>query len=143
MPEANSQPRPKVFISYSRSDVAFADQLVTALQLCGFEPTIDRHDISGGEDWKARLRAMILEASSVVFILSPSAAKSEVCAWEVQEVERLAKRLIPIVCTQLDQSVPALRLGNLNYIYFYPEANVPGSGFGEGLARLVAALKTN
>jgi WD40 repeat protein len=143
MPETNGEPKPKVFISYSRSDVAFADQLVAALQLCGFEPTIDRHDISGGEDWKARLGAMILEASSVVFILSPAAARSETCAWEVKEVERLAKRLVPIVCASLGQSALPQGLENLNYIYFYPDDKAPGSGFGEGLARLVATLRTN
>lgn len=52
----------KVFISYSRSDIAFADQLVEALNAYGFEPLIDRHDIAGGEEWKQRLHALILEA---------------------------------------------------------------------------------
>jgi TIR domain-containing protein len=42
----------RVFISYSRHDLNFADQLDAALNLCGFECLIDRHDISGGEEWK-------------------------------------------------------------------------------------------
>ena len=47
MDERNSQPneRLKVFVSYARADVDFADQLVLALQDKGFEPKIDRHDI--------------------------------------------------------------------------------------------------
>jgi len=36
---------------------------------------------------------------------------------------------------------PGLR--DLNYIFFYKEPKVPGSGFGTGLANLVAALKTD
>jgi TIR domain len=44
-----------VFISYSRDDLDFADQLDAALDAYGFECLIDRHGISGGEDWKRRL----------------------------------------------------------------------------------------
>jgi len=51
----------RVFISYSRDDLKFADQLEAALNLCGFECLIDRHDISGGEDWKRRLGSLISE----------------------------------------------------------------------------------
>jgi hypothetical protein len=37
-----------VFISYSRDDLGFSDQLDAALGLTGFDTTIDRHGISGG-----------------------------------------------------------------------------------------------
>jgi hypothetical protein len=36
-----------VFISYSRDDLGFADQLDAALKLTNFDPTLDRHGISG------------------------------------------------------------------------------------------------
>ena len=45
----------RVFISYSREDLNFADQLDAALSTYGFECLVDRHGISGGEDWKQRL----------------------------------------------------------------------------------------
>jgi hypothetical protein len=64
----------RVFISYSRDDIDFADQLEAGLKVVGFEPTIDRHGISGGEDWKARLGTLILDAETVVFVLSPASA---------------------------------------------------------------------
>ena len=71
---ASSEDRGKlrVFISYSRDDLNFADQLDAALTACGFECLIDRHGISGGEDWKRRLGNLISEADTVVFVLSPS-----------------------------------------------------------------------
>jgi hypothetical protein len=65
-----SSERGKLFISYSREDLKFADQLVAALSAYGFKCLIDRHDISGGEDWKVRLRKLISEADTVVFVLS-------------------------------------------------------------------------
>ena len=44
-PAANFQPRAKVFISYSRKDMVFADRLDAALKARGFEPLIDREQI--------------------------------------------------------------------------------------------------
>ena len=82
---AEAGDRLNVFISYSRDDLDFADQLDASLQLGGFETTIDRRGISGGEDWKARLGALIRDADTVVFVLSPSSARSDICAWEVAE----------------------------------------------------------
>src|SRR5215469_12102075 len=90
---ASSEDRGKlrVFISYSRDDLKFADQLDDALNACGFECLIDRHGISGGEDWKRRLGNLITEADTVVFVLSPSSSRSEICDWEVEEAARLNK----------------------------------------------------
>src|SRR5262245_23774779 len=70
-----------VFISYSRDDLDFADQLDALLKLQGFATTIDRHGISGGEDWKQRLGGLIRDADTIVFALSPASARSEICAW--------------------------------------------------------------
>jgi hypothetical protein len=145
MPEVNLTTGQKlnVFISYSRDDLDFADQLDEALQVTGFATTIDRHGISGGEDWRARLAGLIRDADTVVFVLSPASAKSDICAWEVDEAVRLNKRVIPVLCRSLDgQSAPAA-LAQLNYFFFYREPRLPGSGFGHGLRELVAALNTD
>ena len=133
----------KVFVSYSRDDLDFADQLVSALELYGFEPIIDRQGIAGGEDWQKRLGGLVLEADTVAFVLSPSSAKSEMCAWEVGEAARLNKRILPVVPRPLEGTAAPQRLKDLNYVFFYAEPRSPGSGFGSGLAALVAALKTD
>ena len=88
----------KVFLSYSRRDSSdFADELVEGLELAGFAPFLDRHDIAAGEDWEARLDGLIQEADTVVFIVSPEAVKSERCAWEVDKSLALSKRLLPVI----------------------------------------------
>jgi WD40 repeat protein len=132
-----------VFISYSRDDLDFADQLDASLQLGGFDTTIDRRGISGGEDWKARLSLLISDADTVVFVLSPASARSEICAWEVAEAVRLGKRVIPVVCRALVDAKPPRELADRDYIYFYAEPKFPGSGFGPGLRRLAASLNTD
>ena len=133
----------RVFISYSREDLNFADQLDAALSTYGFECLVDRHGISGGEDWKRRLGDLISEADTVVFVLSPSSAHSEICDWEVEEAARLNKRILPVNWRPLEGVSPPPRLRDLNYIFFYKEPKVPGSGFGTGLAKLVTALNTD
>jgi len=56
---------------------------------------------------------------------------------------RLGKRILPVLCRPLDDASPPPQLQNLNYIFFYEEPKSPGSGFGAGLAQLVAALNTD
>ena len=148
-PQQASRPDPpergklRVFISYSRDDLKFADQLDAALGTYGFECLIDRHGISGGEDWKRRLGKLISEADTVVFVLSPDSARSEICDWEVEEAARLNKRILPIICRPLEGANPPARLRDRNYIFFYDEPKLPGSGLGTGLANLIAALNTD
>jgi hypothetical protein len=105
-PDSTDKGKLRVFISYSRDDLHFADQLDAALNACGFECTIDRHGISGGEEWKRRLGSLISEADTVVFVLSPTSARSPVCVWEVEEATRLGKRILPITCRQLEGASP-------------------------------------
>jgi len=134
----------RVFISYSRDDLDFADQLVAGLELCGFDPTLDRQGIYGGEDWQRRLGALIHDADTVVFVLSPASAASKICDWEVEEAARLNKRIVPVNCRPLDGASPPCRLSDLNYIFFYSDPKAaPGGGFGSGLARLVHALSND
>jgi hypothetical protein len=77
---AEVQPKAKVFISYSRKDMVFADKLEAALKVRGFEPLIDRSEIYAFEDWWTRIEALISRADTVVFLLSPDAVTSEVGA---------------------------------------------------------------
>jgi tetratricopeptide (TPR) repeat protein len=143
MVDTASTKKLRVFISYSRDDLAFADQLDAVLGFHGFVSTIDRHGISAGEDWKRRLGNLIRDADTVVFVLSPASAVSEICAWEVEEALRLGKRIIPVLCRPLEDARPPPHLAGLNYIFFYPEPKSPGSGFGVGQVQLASALDTD
>jgi formylglycine-generating enzyme required for sulfatase activity len=98
MAETGSREKLKVFISYSRRDSSeFADELVNGLELAGFAPFLDRHDIAPGEKWEERLGGLIAQSDTVVFVVSPEAVKSERCAWEVEQTLRRSKRLLPVV----------------------------------------------
>jgi formylglycine-generating enzyme required for sulfatase activity len=128
----------KVFISYSRKDAEFAEELLAGLELAGFEPYLDKHDIAAGEDWEARLGRLIEAADTVVFVISPDAVASERCAWEVERTVTLKKRLLPIVWRRVEEAQVPPRLKQLNYIFFdKPLMSVPS------LTALSAALRTD
>ena len=133
----------KVFISYSRKDLEFADQLVAVLKLQDFQPIIDRVGIHAAEKWEERLGQLILQSDIVVFVLSPDSAASKICGWEVEEAIRRGKQVIPILCRPLGDQQPHERLRDLNYIHFYADPDMPGSGFGTGQVRLIDALSVD
>jgi hypothetical protein len=109
--ESTRADRLGVFISYFRRDALdFADQLAKALELLGYRAIIDREGISGGDLWQTRLGQMLLECDTVVFVLSPEAAVSPVCGWEVEEATRLAKRILPVIAMPLGPAQPPERL---------------------------------
>ena len=137
------QERLRVFISYSRRDHEFADQLLAALETCGFECIIDREDISAGEDWKRRLGALIADADTVVFVVSAESSTSQTCQWEVDKASELGKRIFPVVYDVSRPLTPPPLLEALNQIFFCPDPGVPGSGFGRGLKSLAGALNTD
>src|SRR5580693_5431532 len=137
-PAADIHPKAKIFISYSRKDMAFADRLEGALKARGFEPLIDRAEIYAFEDWWKRIEALIGRADTVVFVLSPDAIASEVCAKEVAHAAALNKRFAPIVCRRADDSAIPDALRRLNFIFFDdPEK------FDSSLDRLTDALATD
>jgi hypothetical protein len=135
--------RLNVFISYSRDDLKFADQLRAALLGYDFTVTIDRESITPGEDWKQRLGLLIRDADTIVFLLSPSSARSPIFQWEAREAAGLNKRLLPILCRPLDDSTVPPELAALQYTYFYEEPKFPGTGFGTGLNSLRLALNSD
>jgi tetratricopeptide (TPR) repeat protein len=132
------QPKAKIFISYSRKDMAFADRLEAALKARGFEPLIDRTEIYAFEDWWNRIQALISRADTVVFVLSPDAVASDVALKEVAYAASLNKRFAPIVCQRVaDGAIPdALR--RLNFIFFDDPARFEASA-----DRLAEALQTD
>jgi hypothetical protein len=89
----NAGSKARIFISYSRKDMAFADKLEAALKARDFAPLIDRTEIYAFEDWWKRIEILISRADTVVFVLSPDAVTSDVALKEVAYAASLNKRL--------------------------------------------------
>jgi hypothetical protein len=81
--EPKAEPKARIFISYSRKDKGFADQLEAAPKSRGFEPLIDCTEIYAFEDWWLRIQGLIVKADTIIFVLSPDAILSDTCHKEV------------------------------------------------------------
>jgi hypothetical protein len=139
MADAIAGEKLKVFISYSRRDsAAFADELMAGLELAGFAPFLDRHDIAAGEDWEARLGGLIEQSDTVVFVVSPEAVKSKRCVWEVDRTIELSKRLLPVIFKPVPENDIPEKLRRLQFVRF---DSAPG--FARPLSELAAALRVD
>ena len=128
----------RVFISYSRKDIAFADRLEAALKERGFDVLIDRQEIYAFEDWWKRIEALSGRADTVVFVLSPEAVKSDVALKEVAYAASLNKRFAPIVCRRVEDGAVPEALRRLNFVFF----DDPGR-FDASADALADALETD
>src|SRR5258705_53715 len=136
--ESEQQSKAKVFISYSRKDMAFTDRLEAALKARGFEALVDRSEIYAFEDWWQRIEALIIRADTVVFVLSPDSVLSDVALKEVTFAASLNKRFAPIVFRRVDEKTVPKDLSKLNFVFFDDDAR-----FAESADRLAEALNTD
>jgi hypothetical protein len=127
----------RIFVSYARSDSSeLASELVTALDLLGFDGMLDREDIAAAEDWERRLDTLIRQCDTVVFVLSPRSVQSQRCAWEVARATELSKRIVPVLGLPVDEARVPPALQRLNFIDFSP-----GHSFARAMGRLADALR--
>jgi WD40 repeat protein len=107
-----------VFISYSRRDKAFVQNLFELLEAHGHDTWVDWDDIEYAEDWWRKICAGIEAASNFVFVMTPESVRSKVCFDEVEFAVSCNKRIIPVlrhdIVEDADQQRmhPALRRHN-------------------------------
>jgi hypothetical protein len=86
-----------IFISYSRRDLGFAQEIVDALGESGLETWIDWKSIPKGEDWEQEIYRGIEGADALLFLISPDSVRSPMCNKEVLHAIRNNKRILPII----------------------------------------------
>src|SRR5262249_14571763 len=119
-------------------DLVFADRLEVSLKTRGFEPLIDRTDIYAFEDWWKRIEALIARADTVVFVLSPDSAASDVARKAVAFAASLNKRFAPILFRPVSNDAVPEAVAKLNFVFFDDEAR-----FETSADRLAEALGTD
>jgi formylglycine-generating enzyme len=88
----------QVFISYSRSDILFIDELIPLLKQVfkHHDFWYDQH-ITGGEDWWQTILEAINASDVFIYLLSNDSIASEYCQAEFREALRLQKICLPIL----------------------------------------------
>jgi WD40 repeat protein len=105
-----------VFISYSRRDIAVVDQLVALLEAESIDVLIDRRDLPYGEEWQKELADFIRNADTVLWLVSQDSVGSRWVNWELGEVTRLGKRLVPVRIRDIDPEGLPESLGKIHLL---------------------------
>ena len=125
----------EIFLSYSRLDRQFADELSRGLTARGLEVWVDREEIEAGDAWRAAISEAIASCDAFLVLLSPNSVTSKNVAKELSIAESRDRHIVPVKCRQCEIS-PAMeyQLADLQWIDF---SEMP---FEDGLDRLVRAL---
>lgn len=93
-----------VFISYSRKDKDFVQQLHAALAKQNRDVWVDWEDIPLTADWWKEIQAGIDAAQSFVFVISPDSAQSKICYDEIAYAASASKRIVPLLYRSVPQN---------------------------------------
>lgn len=93
---------PDVFISYSRRNLEFVQQLVDALKMRGKDPWFDqlKEPLSGivvGAPWWKEIQHGIENSDNFIFVISPNSISSPYCHAEINYAREHGKRLLPVL----------------------------------------------
>lgn len=124
-----------LFISYSRRNKEFVQELHAALEATGREVWVDWENIPVAVDWWKEIQLGIELADTFVFVLSPDSVASKVCGQEIEEALKHNKRLVPVVCQDVQPDQVHPELARLNWIFLRPQDD-----FRQGFKSLLEAL---
>jgi len=85
------------FISYSRKDKGFVDELVTFLVEKKCTCWLDKKDLPPAELWRDELKNAIVDSDNMIFIVSSSSIDSKHCNMELEYAAENNKRIIPVL----------------------------------------------
>jgi hypothetical protein len=116
IPVAHEPDKLKVFISYSRRDASAADALAEALIGRRFDVTIDRRDLPFGEKWQTELAEFIRLSDTVIWLVSDASIHSKWVNWELDEVAKRNKRLVPVMVGESAREALPRQLGEIHIL---------------------------
>src|SRR5262249_40066769 len=126
---------PDVFISYSRKDEPFAQELAAALAEQKRDVWLDKEDIEFTADWKQRVFRGIESANAFICILTPDYATSNVCREEADHAIANNKRLVPVLRRGINFEAVPTAIAAINAMPF-----AESDDFSAGVRKLGAAL---
>ena len=98
-----------IFISYSRADAAFVDQLAHKLVMRRHHIWMDRWEMSVGDSLITKIQGALTESDAILIVLSKNSVASEWCKKElnsglIRELEE--KRVLVLPCVIDDCEIP-------------------------------------
>jgi TIR domain len=138
-----------VFLSYAREDTGHVDRLQGSLEDAGVRVWRDTADLWPGENWRAKIRRAITDDALVFIACFSRKSLRRRVSYQNEElvlaIEQLRLRapgmpwLIPVRFD--DCRIPDLDIGGGRALASIQRADLFGSRYAEGMARLVAAVR--
>lgn len=94
--------KPNIFISYSRREVGFVDDLTQRLEKEGFKVWLDYRTLVPGTPWKAQIDAGLKGADTVILVVSKESMASKYVELEWRHFLKMDKRLILVIFEAVD-----------------------------------------
>jgi hypothetical protein len=94
--------KPNVFMSYSRREVPFVNNLVDDLEDNGYEVWLDYRSLIPGTPWAGQIDKGIADSEVIVLVVSKAAMASEYVELEWKNVLKLGKRVILVIFEAVD-----------------------------------------
>ena len=121
----------QIFISYSRVDITFVEQLVSDLKALGLDVWYDLSGLDGGVRWRIEIEKAIRESQYVLVVLSPDSVASEWVEREYLFSSKYGKKIIPLFYRRCD--LPMYYL-NVQYI------DVQGANYKRNFGEVLRTL---
>jgi len=121
----------QVFISYSRADLIFVEQIAGDLRDAGFDVWYDLSGLDGGTRWSTEITKAIRNSQFVIVVLSPDSVISEWVEREYLLAGSLKRPVVPLYYRACE-----LPLGYLNLHYI----DVQGMNYKHHFNQILRAL---
>ncbi len=87
----------RVFISYSRKDIAFVERLAKDIKNAGFDAWYDLSGLEAGKNWGKEIQDALQESQFLIVVLSPNSLQSRWVEREYLFAESLNVKIIPVL----------------------------------------------
>ena len=94
--------KPNIFMSYSRREVGFVDQLTSRLEKEGFQVWLDYRNLIPGSPWKVQIEKGLDESEVIVLVVSKESMASKYVELEWRRVIQEDKRVILAIFEAVD-----------------------------------------
>ncbi len=121
----------QVFMSYSRKDISFVEQLAKDLKNAGLDVWYDVSNLGGGSRWRVEIENALRNSQYVIVVLSPDSILSEWVEREFLFASNRKCKIIPLLYRACELPLNYL---DLNYI------DVRGENYQREFPELLQAL---
>jgi hypothetical protein len=94
--------KPNIFMSYSRREVGFVDQLTGRLEEEGFQVWLDYRSLIPGSPWKTQIEKGLDDSEVILLVVSKESMASKYVELEWRRVIQEDKRIILVILEAVD-----------------------------------------